>query len=136
MLPYYLEIENDTGLYQLNDGRYQLIKKGRVDPVMVGFGYVLVEDEVATYFQSLGIERVRFEPAVIWDRSDNSEYPNYQRMIVNHRFSPSEIDDIDLDGKQFLVMDNQYLFASPELKALLEQSSFGFQFSLGLSQFG
>ena len=37
MYPYYLYIENEVDLYQLKDGRYQIMKKGNVSPIMIGY---------------------------------------------------------------------------------------------------
>lgn len=136
MKPFYFEIHNKTDLYELNDGRFQLIKDGPLDPIMVGFKYILVKTDISEYFQSLGIERVTFEPTTLWNRKTDSEDFSYMKMIVNHHFSSSDLNDINLDGYQFLLMDNHYLFFTPLLKNTLEASNKGFVFSEGLSNFG
>ncbi len=135
MYPYHIEIVNETGLYQLKDGRYQITKKGNISPVMIGYKYILVENTIAEYIQSLEVERVTFKPAIIWARSVDVEHSNYQEMVVNHHFDSSQINDLDLEGKQFLLMDNQYLFASSELKSILSDSDIVIEFSEGLSRF-
>jgi len=136
MYPYSLEIENEVDLFHLSDGRYQLIKSGKISPIMSGFKYLLVEDEIASYLQSLEIERVTYSPAIIWDRKNDIEHKNYQSMNINHHFESGEISDIDLTGKQFLLMGNRYPFVTPELKSTLENSPYNFKFSHGLSNFG
>jgi len=137
MNPYCVEVEKAVvDLYLLSDGRFQLIKQGEIGPLMVGYDYVLVENKLYDYLQNLDIERVTFEDATIWDRKADIEHKNYKRMIVNQHFNSDQINDIDLDGKRFLVMDKRYLFASPDLKQELEKSEFDFRFSEGLSEFG
>ena len=136
MYPYYLNICNDVDLFKLSDGKYQLIKHGRIEPLMVGHNYVIAEKELATYFLGLDIERINFEPTVIIDRGKNEEYSNYVKLVINHHFNSGQINDINLNGKQFLVMDKRYLFTSPELKSILEKSQYQFVFTEGLTGFG
>lgn len=132
---YHFEIENSVDLYQLNDGRFQIIRKGVLVPVMIGYKYILVEKDIATYFMGLGVDRVSFEPAIVWDRKSDSENTNYVSMRVNHHFDTTEIGDIDCSGTQFLLYDNQQLFVSSELKAELEKSPYKFTFTEGFSHF-
>ena len=135
MYPYHINVSNETGLYLLKDGRYQTTQKGEISPIMIGFGYILVDNRIAKYFQSLEVERVTFKPAIIWVRSSDIEHSNYKEMVVNHHFDSSQINDINIDGLQFLLMHNQFLFASPDLKSELESSGIALQFSEGLSEF-
>ncbi|MEE8058423.1 MAG: hypothetical protein V3T17_11400 [Pseudomonadales bacterium] len=102
---------------------------------MVGFKYVVVEAEIAAYLWGLELERVSYKPATIWDRNSGTEHANYEQIIVNHHFESGQINDTDIDGKQLLLMENRYLFASPELKVDLEKSVFNFKFSAGLENF-
>lgn len=136
MLPFHINVENDVGLFQLKDGRFQPTQKGALSQIMVGFKYVLVENKIAHYFQSLNIERVTFKPAIIWERTIDTEHKNYQQMCINHHFDYSMARDINLEGKQFLLMDNRYLFASPELAKVLLSSDLGFSLREGFSEFG
>ncbi len=136
MYPFHIEVNNETDLYHLNDGKFQLIRDGKVDSVMVGFKYILVKSEIAEKLQEIGIDRISFKPATIWNRKTDAVYKDYQLMSVHRHFDSSNLNDIDLDGKQFLVLDNQYLFATPELKKALERSELNFSFSEGFSNFG
>ena len=136
MSPFSLEICNKANLYQLNDGRYQLTTDEPVEPIMVGQKYILLQNKVAEVVQNLEVERVSFEPATIWNRKTDTEYPDYQKMSVHRHFTAAEINDIDLDGKQFLVMDNQYVFVTPELKNALETTRLNLKFNKGFSNFG
>lgn len=136
---YHLEISSEAygiKLFLLKDGRYQKITKGALEPVLVGVKYILIKKEIAEYFESLDIDRVSFKPAIIYDRSDESENTDYVRMIVNHHFDTTEFNDIDTSGKQFLLFNNEYLFVTTELKDILEKSNFGFEFRYGFSYFG
>ncbi|TQV72927.1 hypothetical protein FLL45_15795 [Aliikangiella marina] len=84
----------------------------------------------------MDIERVSYEPTTIIDRSSNEEYSNYVKMVITQHFDSDQINDIDLDGSRFLVMDKRYLFVSPELKSILEKSKYQFVFTKGLTGFG
>ena len=103
---------------------------------MVGFNYVVVEVGIAERLRNLAVGRVGFRPAKIWDRANDIEYSNYEQVIINHHFESAQINDIDLDGKQLLLMDSRYLFVTPELKSELEASKCRFNFSKGLTRFG
>src|SRR5262245_50785001 len=95
---------NTARLYQLSDGRFQIVDKGAVTPLMVGYGYALLEAPLASYLQSLNVSGVSFRPAVIWDRRKDQEYHSHQNMIVDQRFERGRISELDLDGKRILRM--------------------------------
>jgi len=137
--PFSLECnESVVGLYELKeDGRFQMTQIGKVGPVMIGYGYVLFENKVANYLNNLDIEGLRLEKATIWDRKSGIEYPNYQKAVISHHFSSDQINDINIDGLRFLLMENRYLFASPSLTKIIEESMPSiFHISEGLSEFG
>ena len=136
MKPFSVEVTNQVGLYQLSDGRYQLTQKGPVDPIMIGHGYLLVNDEIAEELRVLIDAGVAYEPATIWDRTSNIKHKNYQILRVTKRFSPDQINDLDISEDRFLIMDNQYLFVTPSLKIKLEKSSIELTFFKGLNRFG
>ena len=81
--------------------------------------------------ESLKIESATFKPAVISDR----EHTDYQQMNVNHHFDYSMRESLNLKGRQFLLMDNRYLFASPELGGILSKSDLSLVLSEGFSEF-
>lgn len=136
MYPFHIEIRNKTDLYQLNDGRYQLIRDAEVDSIMIGHKYILVRDDVVEKIIDTGVERVSFEPAIIWNRKTDKSYSNYQKMTSHRHFDSSNLNDIDIERKQFLILDNHYLFATPELKVALESLELGLKFSEGFGNFG
>ena len=123
-------------LYQLADGRFQLIANGPIAPLMTGFDYVLAEKPLAEFLFARGLERVRFLPAIIYRRGTGEEYHTHEQLLVGQRFSSTSIRDVALDGERLLLMDERYLFASPSLKEVLAESQFDYlQFSEGLSEF-
>lgn len=104
---------------------------------MCGFQYTLVEVALANFIKSIDVERLVFEPAVIFSCRKNEEYRSHYKMLVNQFFSVSEINDLNLNGDRFLIMGDEYLFVSPSLKEKLENSSFKYlEFSEGLEGFG
>ena len=136
MYPYSLAFESDTFLIELSDGSFQLMGVREIESIFIGHKYILVEKEIADKFTALGAERFTTELAIIWNRQDDIEYSSHVKMVVNHHFESDQINDIDLDGKQFLLMENKYLFVSPELKSVLETQFPKFEFTEGLSHFG
>jgi hypothetical protein len=123
-------------LYQLEDGRFQLIANGPIAPLMTGFGYVLAEKALAEFLFTRGLERVGFLAAIIYHRGTGEEYHTHEQLLVGQRFCSGSIKDVALDGERLLLMDERYLFTSPSLKEALAQSQFDyFRFSEGLSEF-
>ncbi len=103
---------------------------------MSGYKYLLVENALASYLESLGLERVHFESAVLFDRVTGEEFTSHTRLRVGQLFRDDQISDLALDGPRLLTMNDEYYFVSPELKELLEQGSFEYlQFSEGLNGF-
>ncbi len=128
--------ESSARLYQLNDGRFQIVESGAITPFMHGFRYALVEAPLAEFIKSLGVERVTFEPAVIFDRGENKEYRSHFTMRVGQFFVPSEIRDLNLDVDRILTMGEEYIFISPSLKEKLGNRPFlCIEFSEGLNGF-
>jgi hypothetical protein len=125
-----------VGLYELADGRFQLIQAGPIAPLMFGRGYFLVEIALAQYLKDLNISRVRYEPAVIWHRGANLEYRTHVRMHVSQLFTSDQLRDLDVSGLRLLTLNDEYLFVSSALKERLHLTSFSYlRFSEGLEGF-
>lgn len=125
--------ESAIGLYELADGRFQLIEAGPIAPLMVGPGYVLVENRLADYLREFQLERVKFVPAIIWHRRTGQEFRTHERLVVGQQFLPDQINDLNLDGCRLLGLNGEYLFASRELARQLRESPFSYlRFSEGL----
>lgn len=137
MPPFHIHADQTAPrLYELNDGRFQLIEKGELKPFMSGYGYVLVQAELAEFLEQLGIERVAIKDAIVWDRISNTEYTSHKRLVLNQHFSEDQINDVNIDGIKMLAMNNEYVFASPMLKDSLKRSDFTYlKFSEGLNGF-
>lgn len=137
MLPFYLHTnEIAPRLYELSDGRLQIVEKGELTPFMSGYGYILVRPDLAEFLEQLEIERVTIEDAIVWDRASNTEYRSYKRLRLNHHFTSDQIKDINVEGISLLVMSNEFVFASPMLTANLKKSHFTYlKFSEGLDGF-
>ena len=123
-------------LFQLADGRFQLIKDGSIAPFMDGPGYLLLENELAEFLVDLDIPGIDFEPATIWHRRIDREYLTHTRMNVETHFAQKEIQELDLNGLACYVMGDRYLFVSSSLKQVLVTSPFQYlEFSEGLDWF-
>jgi len=84
----------------------------------------------------IDLEGLRFEPVILWNRKADIEYTEYHRAFISDHFSTDQINDLELDGLKFFVMNNNDLFASPDLKEILEsQFSHYLDTHIGLSMF-
>lgn len=70
----------EARLYELADGRFQLIEHALVSPFMAGYRYLLVEQPLAIFLSELGLERVRHEPAVLFNRTTGEEHHTHVRL--------------------------------------------------------
>ncbi len=105
-------------------------------PLIVGFRFVLANEDLVSHLKSLEIERVTYEPAVIWDPKRRIELTTHNRLRVGQYFEADQINDLDLDGHRLLVMGDSYLFVSPSLKRALDKEGFDYlRFNEGLTQF-
>ena len=137
MLPYHVECSTENCLlYELEDGRFQIMTGQVSAPLIVGFRFVLANEELVSFLKSLEIARVAYETAVIWDSRRRRELTTHYRLRVGQYFEAGQISDLDLDGHRMLVMGDSALFVSPSLKRALENAKFDFlRFSEGLSRF-
>ena len=125
-----------VGLYQLSDGRFQLIEQGPLAPFMYGYRYLLVEKALAEFLEHAQVERVGCKPAVLFNRATGEEHHTHVQLHVGHFFTENQLLDLALEGPRLLTMNDQYYFATPELKAKLEAGAFSYlRFSEGLSAF-
>lgn len=123
-------------LYQLRDGRFQVIDQVPATPFMSGYRYLIVEEALAAFLVDCGVERVRYEPAILFDRASGAEHGGHVQVHVNQFFKPQDIRDLALDGSRILTMNDQWYFVSLDLKRQLERSPFTYlRFSEGLTEF-
>ncbi len=123
-------------LFQLSDGRFQLIKDGPISPFMCGPGYYLIEKDLVDFLLELDISGTRFESATIWHRSLDIEYRGYFNMLVEHFIDNSSLNELDTNGLKFFSMNDTFLFVTPRLKQILTNSPFSYlRFSEGFSEF-
>ena len=136
-LPFHVFCElPSVRVYELDDGRFQLIHPGPISPFLAGYRYLLVEQNLATFLATLGIERVRHEPVVLFNRGTGEERHTHVRLHVGQVFNENQLLDLPLDGLRLLTMNDQDYFVSPELKVRLEAGSFQYLcFTEGLSGF-
>ena len=129
-------LETHPQLYQLADGRFQIMEEGDLAPLMVGYEYVLVERALAEYVAGFDLPGLRVSEAVFYDPRRQQEVRTHRQLHIDERFSSDMIRDIDLTGERFLLMGDVYLFATPLLKRRLEDSTFKYlRFTAGLDEF-
>lgn len=137
MLPFLIESRAPSvRLFELNDGRFQLLDATPAGPFLGGPGYLLVERNLARFLVEQGVERITCQDVVLFDRPSNAEFRTHVRIRVGQYFASDQICDLDLTGPRLLTMNDEYYFASPELRDLLQQSPFAYlTFSEGMSRF-
>jgi len=137
MYPYSVESKiKAVDLYQLKDGRFQMIKDGNLSSYMSGCDYILLENKLADYLDSLNISQIEFKNAIVWNRGLNEEYDNYKQLIVRKYLTEENFVTLNLKGLQMYLYGGGHLFVSPQLKELLENSEFDYLlFSAGFSRF-
>jgi len=129
-------VEQQALLYQLPDGRFQIVDKGALAPMMTGHEYVLVEEDFAGYLRSLNLPQLKVVAAVIYDPRQNREIRTHEQLLIGERFSWDPAFECDLDGERILLMEGTYVFVSPTLKERLESSPFQYlRFSEGMRGF-
>jgi hypothetical protein len=136
-LPYYISYQGQSALlYQLPDGRFQIVDAGRLAPLMIGYEYVLVEESFADYLAALDLPRLEIIDALIYEPRQRREIRTHRRLRIGQQFSSDMIRDVNIDGERLMVMDGRYVFVSPPLKERLESSPFNYiRFTEGLSGF-
>ncbi len=135
--PFYVSCRTSgAGLFELSDGRFQKIEAGALAPWCPGYGYLLVERTLANFLEAAEIERVRFEPAIVFDPSTDEEDRTLVRVRIGQFFTSDQIRDLPLGGNRLLTMGDAYVFVSPALKAGFGDAGFDYlQFTEGLSGF-
>ena len=136
-LPFLMSCEQPAPtLFELGDGRFQLMEQLPVPRFIAGYGYLLVERRLALRLQELQVERVKFEPAVLFDPVSGEEQYTLTRLRVSQFFRANELIDLSIEGLRLLTLNDQYYFVSPALKVQLEDGAFPYlRFSEGLSEF-
>lgn len=123
-------------VFELSDGRFQLIDPGPISPFLAGHRYLLVERPLAELLAGLDVDRVGYEDAILFNRGTGEEYRTHVRLRVGQVFRTNQLPDLAIDGMRLLTLDDEHYFVSPDLKAALEASSFTYlQFAEGLSGF-
>lgn len=137
MLPFLIESRVDSvRLYELNDGRFQLLDPAPAGPFLSGPGYLLVERNLGQFLVEQGVERVTCEDATLFDRLSGTELRTHVRIRVGQYFTSDQLYDLDLTGPCLLTMNDEYYFASPDLRDRLQQAAFSYlSFSEGLTRF-
>jgi len=128
--------EPSVPLFRLKNGRFQMTKDGPIAPFMNGFGYILIQPNLAQFVEELDVDRVQFEPAIVWHRGKDQEFGPYLNLRVGQFFNWQMMDELDLSGYKMYSLNDTYLFVSSALKRRLEAGPFNYLcFSEGLSSF-
>lgn len=128
--------EPHARLYQLADGRFQVVEKGELAPLMSGYNYVLVEEDLAEYLSDLDLPELEIIPAVIYEPWEKQEIRTHRQLVIHQRCSTDEIGEIDFEGERFLLLNQAYVFVSGPLKERLAASPFKYLcFTKGLEGF-
>jgi len=65
MYPYFTKSKlYSVHLYPLDDGRFQMMWQGKLSPYMSNFDYILVENQLADFLDSLEIPEIEFKDSL------------------------------------------------------------------------
>ena len=131
--PYHVD-SFTTVLCQLKDGRYQIVRNGKLTTVLAVSGYLLVKKDVATLLQDCKVAGVSSTPATLYDPVGRVEIDEYCSLRVDNVPSPATLQTIDLSGSKVWRYGDNALFVSAELKPHLERFA-DLDFSEGFSMF-
>ena len=83
MLPFLIESRvHSVRLFELNDGRFQLLDAIPIGPFLSGPGYLLVERNLGEFLVEQGVERIACNDAILLDRPSNTEFRTHVRIQV------------------------------------------------------
>ena len=137
MPPYLItSTEDSVPLFELEDGRFQMLKSGPIAEFASGYQYLLLGRILSKYFKSLDVPQVTYQPVVIMNRVTGEQIRSHTRVFVHRTIRQDEIKSLSLEGRHLLVMNGEHFFVSPTLKFALEANEFPYlQFTEGLSAF-
>ena len=119
-------------LYQLKDGRCQLIHGGAVTTIMHGGSRMLVAKELIALLEQIGSPAFRVvKSATIWRRREDREYNTHVEATGMDQLHYGQLRNHDLLGEQLFSFEG-YLLVTPSLKKRLQQAGFdSLRFDLG-----
>ncbi|MCA9629666.1 MAG: hypothetical protein KC766_18455 [Myxococcales bacterium] len=123
-------------LYQLADGRFQLISGGCTAVLMAGVDYVLVRHDLAEHLATLGVQGFQRHPAIIYRRSEDLEILTHDCLIVEAHYDLKDLENPPLDGLRVFMVNGRMLFVTPKLRELLLDSRFRHELSFAYGRFG
>lgn len=119
--------------FEMGSGRFELVRGSDIPPLIPGYEFLLVVNELADFLRTLGIEGVRFEDAILYDPRTGAEARTHTCLRVPGSPAGGDIRDLS-DGYRMLATADQHYFVSPALKEALEAKGFDYlRFSEGFS---
>jgi len=96
--------------------------------ILQGYEYLLVERQLAQQIDLLVPSDVRVSDAVIYDPRSGTEIHSHQQVQVEilNRFSLDEIESVELSGKRIVLVNDQSIVVSTDLKQCLERPRFSY----------
>ena len=96
-LPFHVSCRRShPALFELSDGRFQKVEAGDLAPWCSGRGYLLVERALADFLLSIQTDRLRFEPAIVFDPRTGQEDRSLVRIRIGQYFAADQIRDLRL----------------------------------------
>ncbi len=128
--------DSSDDLYQLLDRRYQLIRGGPITDLMQGPGYILLEEKLSKFIESLKLSDVAFHDAVIFNRGRNQDFRTHKALATSNHLELAEVPSREIGHPYLCIVGDSHLFVSGSLKEQLENEGFkSLNFAVGLSEF-
>jgi hypothetical protein len=131
--PFHVVAPDQPWLHQLRDGRFQIVRSGKLSAILTGYHYVLVTEDVLTILRG---EHAALVPgsAVVFDPATKQDIADYSQLQVMERLTPETLDAVD-PAAQIWLHAQRDLFVSPNVYQKLADRFPDLRFSEGFSGF-
>ncbi|MBQ4811506.1 hypothetical protein J8M20_09160 [Pseudoalteromonas luteoviolacea] len=116
------EPEDSAQLYELKDGRFQIVGPGVLYDILLVSGYILVSERFAVFLDNLKISGIRLESAVIYNPANKKEIYTHQKMEVLKKYNKKNMNQIiDSTICKIAQYGNGCIFVNAPLKTEIEK---------------
>lgn len=129
---------NSINLYKSDDSHYIVTKDGEWMPIISCGIYIVINQQLLSFFQQHLVVPVSSHPASIYDRVLSRYFEGYHRIYIENKITPETLDKVDHAGAKIWCHESSGgIFITSALKSALEQSDVkGVETHPGFSGYG
>lgn len=126
---------SEIRLFRSNPQVFRVVSPGEFVPLLVGFGYSLINKMYLEPFQAIPETELSILPTTLQRVSTGEQWDNYANLLIAHSISPDTIGEQDHENQHIWTFDG-HVFLSEKVKHAVENRYQGiFEFTEGFSQF-